>query len=207
VGGEAERGRLCIYTPTLSHFVTQGPQGKDGISGHPGPRGELVSDPLTCDPDFISSSLCHPHFLLSSQGFQGQTGPPGPAGVLGPQVRVDPMNPLWGLGERWISDGPPKSPPLMRHCLHLQGKTGDAGPLGERGPPGPPGPPGEQGLPGLEGREGAKVSCVPMGELGGAAPHSPFGGHHATSGLGLHPVGEGPRVIDWGWRRHPISAA
>ena len=31
-----------------------------------------------------------PSFNVSPQGFQGQTGPPGPAGVVGPQVRVDP---------------------------------------------------------------------------------------------------------------------
>lgn len=51
-------------------------------------------------------------FNVSPQGFQGQTGPPGPAGVVGPQVRVAPTGlpsfaPVWGYlrgGEMVILD-------------------------------------------------------------------------------------------------------
>lgn len=87
--------RFLICSSTLSRLVSQGPQGKDGRSGHPGQRGELVSDHLTSDP--IKLSISSPHMMLpfkfSPQGFQGQTGPPGPVGVVGPQVRVDPTSP------------------------------------------------------------------------------------------------------------------
>lgn len=145
-----------------------------------------MSDPLIFDPIRLSiSSLPPPHvispFNFSPQGFQGQTGPPGPAGVVGPQVRVDSTSsssfvPVGGYfgGHGSQVDPPTPRPPLFKMgLLPLQGKTGEAGPLGERGPPGPPGPPGEQGLPGLEGREGAKVRPCPVGNLGRVASWTP----------------------------------
>lgn len=120
--------RLLICASTLSCLVFQGPQGKDGRPGHPGQRGELVSDHLTSDPIGLSISLPRPHphvtapFNVSSQGFQGQTGPPGPAGVVGPQVRVDPTSfpnvvPVGGcFGGKWISDRPPTPDYLRSRC-------------------------------------------------------------------------------------------
>lgn len=135
------------------------------------------------------------HLKISPQGFQGQTGPPGPAGVVGPQVRVEPKSPFrfalvkgTFVEEVDLRETPhPRSPLFKMSLLSLQGKTGEAGPLGERGPPGPPGPPGEQGLPGLEGREGAKVSPRSVRDLGGVAPKVPPR-PHATSRLRISPI-------------------
>lgn len=141
-----------------------------------------MSGPLAYSPVKLSISSPHvtPRFNFSPQGFQGQTGPPGPVGVVGPQVRMNPTGPssfvpvardLGGSGSQ--TDPHPRPPPFKMSLLPLQGKTGEAGPLGERGPPGPPGPPGEQGLPGLEGREGAKVRYFSVQDLGGVAPNVP----------------------------------
>uniref|UniRef100_I3MP55 Collagen type V alpha 3 chain n=1 Tax=Ictidomys tridecemlineatus TaxID=43179 RepID=I3MP55_ICTTR len=123
------------------------PQGQPGATGQPGPKvwdQRLPSLPHPGSPPTGPPQLSLFWGLnLIHSGFQGLTGPPGPAGVLGPQVRVGPTGSPGG-GHRGM------------HPLALQGKTGDVGPLGERGPPGPPGPPGEHGLPGLEGREGVE---------------------------------------------------
>lgn len=54
-----------------------------------------MSGPLAYSPVKLSISSPHvtPRFNFSPQGFQGQTGPPGPVGVVGPQVRMNPTGP------------------------------------------------------------------------------------------------------------------
>lgn len=79
-----------------------------------------MSDPLIFYPiRFSISPLPSPHvtspFNFSLQGFQGQTGPPGPAGVVGPQVRVNSISspsfvPVGGYLGGSGSQAPPPTP-------------------------------------------------------------------------------------------------
>lgn len=69
--------------------MSQGPAGKDGLPGHPGQRGETVSELALKSHVFFLFGISSVTVLFCvgiSQGFQGKTGPPGPPGVVGPQV-------------------------------------------------------------------------------------------------------------------------
>lgn len=118
-------------------------------------------------------------------------GPPGPPGVVGPQVSF-PLGTIVPTGEVKLS---------MRHSLHeplsspntSQGPSGETGPMGERGHPGPPGPPGEQGLSGPSGKEGTKGDPGPPGGPGKDGPPGlrGFPGERGLPGTPVSIVHEG----------------
>jgi hypothetical protein len=78
---------------------------------------------------------------LSTFGYKGEQGEPGPKGEQGPPGPVGPPGETGPQGE----SGRPGE----------QGPPGPQGPQGEQGPPGPQGPQGEQGPPGPQGPQGA----------------------------------------------------
>lgn len=118
-------------------------------------------------------------------------GPPGPPGVVGPQVRfasLDGLCLMTAIIHNSLSS--------VNICDSLfQGPAGETGPNGERGHPGPPGPPGEQGLPGPSGKEGTKGDPGPPGGLGKDGPPG-LRGFPGERGLPGTPVSATNETLD-----------
>lgn len=96
-------------------------------------------------------------------------GPPGPPGVVGPQVGF-PDNGAEFCHNLNIKSSSVLTVLTLPYPNTFQGPSGETGPMGERGHPGPPGPPGEQGLPGPSGKEGTKGDPGPPGGPGKDGP-------------------------------------
>ncbi len=103
---------------------------------------------------------CGPIGPVGEQGPQGEPGPAGACGPIGPQGATGPAGPTGATGLTGAVG--PQGP---------QGETGAAGPKGDTGATGPAGPTGATGPIGATGPQGP---AGPQGEPGGFGAHGSF---------------------------------
>ena len=147
----------------------EGPQGKKGDKGNPGPTG-----PQGIQGEKGDTGATGPRGQKGDEGDKGEAGPQGPKGDTGATGSQGLRGEKGDKGDDGIQG--PKGDKGDKGDVGpqgIQGKTGSQGIQGEKGDTGavgPQGPKGDQGVIGPKGNKGDVGSQGPKGETGTTGP-------------------------------------
>ena len=187
-------------TGTFTLFLSEGPQGVQGIEGQVGPNGPQ-------GPVGIEG----PRGPEGPRGQTGDTGAEGPTGIQG----VTGLQGIKGdQGDRGLEgvqgnlgETGPTGPQGIEGDVGPIGPQGIQGQIGDQGPTGATGPQGDTGLDGVQGNIGETGPTGPQGltgDTGAQGPEGPTGPQGVEGDTGLQgplgpvgPVGpQGPEGVE-----------
>jgi collagen triple helix repeat protein len=192
--GQVGYANYDTATGALNLFLSEGPQGVQGVQGQTGPQGDqgIVGAEGPRGPQGIQG-IDGPTGPTGSAGIQGVTGLQGPTGVQGitgvngPQGQTGET----GLqGAQGVQGAVGTAGPTG--ATGLQGVTGSQGAAGNQGIPGVNGPQGQTGDTGLQGAQGTQGVQGVVGPAGPGGAAGPQGGTGDTGIQGL-PGGTGDK--------------